>query len=217
MFHMISSDWETIFFQSTVECIFFLNANVDIWLLSVDLLSAFWGENKVEKVSQSSSEDNYSLTVTMWSQSVTDDWLMNWILIWSKLEALNWFGWCCPLLMNTHSSVRNLITLLLLERSPKQVDLLLAEGNEGTVGRRLGSKDPHSPVFPRSGPICLPRCHSPYFLAPLWFIAFLVLEVSKWFQKATWISNLSLEIFLKIFLMLVKKMHSTLQLEFKDS
>ena len=41
--------------------------------------------------------------------------------------------------MNMHGSVNNLLTLLLLEQSPKTVDLLLDEGNEGTVGRMLGS------------------------------------------------------------------------------
>lgn len=58
--------------------------------------------------------------------------------------------------MNTHSSVKNLLTLLLLEQSLKPVDLLLEEGNEGTVGRRVGSKDPDGLVFPPQVPSVYP-------------------------------------------------------------
>lgn len=50
--------------------------------------------------------------------------------------------------MNTHSTIKNLLTLLLLEQSLKPVDLLLEEGNEGTVGGRVGSKDPDGLVSP---------------------------------------------------------------------
>lgn len=66
--------------------------------------------------------------------------------------------------MNTHDSVKTLLTLLLLEQSPKTVDLLLEKGNEGTVGRRVGSEDPHSLVFPPSGPIC--STQMPFSLLP---------------------------------------------------
>lgn len=128
----------------------------------------------------------------MWSKSVSDDW-SNPDSEHTRSSTLTWM--LQTSVMNMHGSVNNLLTLLLLEQSPKTVDLLLDEGNEGTVGRMLGSKDPHSPVFPRSGPICLPRCLSPYFLAPLWFITYSVLKVSKTVQKAIWISNLGLEIY----------------------
>lgn len=46
------------------------------------------------------------------------------------------------------SSVKNLLTLVLLELSPKCVVVLLEEGNESTIGRKTGSKDPHCLVFP---------------------------------------------------------------------
>ena len=116
----------------------------------------------------------------MWSKSISDDWF-NPDAEHTTSSTLTWM--LLTSVMNTHGSVNNLLTLLLLEQSPKTVDLLLDEGNEGTVGRMVGSKDPHSLVFPPSGPICLPRCLSPYFLAPLWFITFSVLKVSKTVQK----------------------------------
>lgn len=106
-------------------------------------------------------------TTTNWQSlcevsPISDDW-SNPDSEHTRSSTLTWM--LLTSVTNMHGSVNNLLTLLLLEQSPKTVDLLLDEGNEGTVGRMLGSKDPHSPVFPAQVPsVC--RCLFSYFLAP---------------------------------------------------